>query len=164
MNEQQWSDFLAEHTERLIRYANRRGVFGADAEWMVNEVLGRVWLCRARWSAIYKPMALVYRVLYRCCMNVHRDEERNGHAPLEAAEFEAGPSTAVAVDTLAERRAHLERLITRLPPQQRRVIELKFRGVPMNAIAKDMGIERGAAASYLARGLQRLHELRDAEE
>lgn len=91
------------------------------------------------------------------------DAARRGHE--EALSHEPGtdlstPDTTEQNLLDAERDDALERALHRLPPAQRRVVELAFfHGRTHEAIARELDTPLGTVKSQIRRGLLRLHDL-----
>ncbi len=144
------------HFERVYAFIGRRVRNRAEVQDLTSEVFRRALegLDRFEWRGV--PFsAWLYRIASNAISN-HRQKavKEIGDPDLEE---KAGPGIA-SVDKI-ENRAALYRMVLDLPPDQRRVIELRFadeKGI--REIAQELGRTEGAVKQLQFRAIQNLRE------
>jgi RNA polymerase sigma-70 factor (ECF subfamily) len=134
--------------ERVYAYVARRVRDRDDARDVTADVFHRALkhLGRFEWRGV--PFAAW---LLRIAAHVIVDRAERGARTLDVPPPE--PVPAVELED-AERRAELFRHVDALPPDQRRVIVLRFaEGLPIRAIATDLGRSEGAVKQLQFRAL-----------
>jgi RNA polymerase sigma-70 factor (ECF subfamily) len=98
---------------------------------------------------------------YKLTDHLRRGRRRGGHAPIKAADEEAGPSD---VEDGAHRR-DLERLLSRLPPKQQRAIRLvKLDQLSVREAALAASMSESDIKVSVHRGLKTLARLVSEED
>ena len=136
---------------------------GDRAQDAVQEALVAAW---KGMSALRDPDAWdawLHRLTVRACYQAARRERRKNLVELHVTPDWEPPGTADATVRLAER-DRLERLLGRLPIDQRAVIVLHFYiGLPLTDAADVLDIPHGTAKSRLHRGLESLRSALSTE-
>ncbi|MGZ8797943.1 MAG: sigma-70 family RNA polymerase sigma factor [Thermoanaerobaculia bacterium] len=139
-----------ENFERVYAFVVRRVRDRRDAEDITSEVFHHALrnLNRFEWRGV--PFAAW---LYRMAANAIADHYKSSSRETGTAAGE------ITIDETAdiERRATLFRSVDRLPPDQRRVIVMRFaEGRSIREIAEELGRSEGAVKQLQWRGLQSL--------
>lgn len=144
------------HFERVYAYVSKRVRDRAAVQDLTSEVFRRALenLDRFEWRGV--PFAAwLFRIASNAISN-HRKQAAKEIGTPDPGE-QAAP--AVASASTIEDRAALYRLVTDLPPDQRRVIELRFaeeKGI--REIAQELGRTEGAVKQLQFRAIQNLRE------
>jgi RNA polymerase sigma-70 factor (ECF subfamily) len=127
------------------------------AQDAVQEAFVRAWTGWARVSRLDSPEAWVRRV----AMNVAVSGWRRVHRVSDALPADDDRRDVVLPDVVVE----LVDLLARLPATHRRVLALHHLvGLPVDAVAREVGVPVGTVKSWLSRGRMRLTALLDACE
>ena len=152
-----FADLYELHFERVYAFIGRRVRNRAEAQDLTSEVFRRALegLDRFEWRGV--PFsAWLYRIATNAISN-HRQKAAKEIGDPDLEERAAGPGIA-SIDKI-ENRAALYRLVLDLPPDQRRVIELRFadeKGI--REIAQELGRTEGAVKQLQFRAIQSLRE------
>ena len=142
-----FGELYDEHFERVYAYVLRRVGDRSDAQDITADVFQNALANLSRFEWRGAPFAAW---LYRIASNAIADHFQRKARPLP----EAPPE--VANDDV-ERRAMLFRSVDRLPPDQRRVIVMRFgEEKSIREIAHEIGRSEGAVKQLQWRGLQTL--------
>jgi RNA polymerase sigma-70 factor (ECF subfamily) len=158
-----YRSFLASVAADLRPFVRRRLFSGPDeAEDVVQEVLTAVHLKRHTYDPTQPVTAWLYAIArYKLTDHLRRGRRRGGHAPIKAADEEAGPSD---VEDGAHRR-DLERLLSRLPPKQQRAIRLvKLDQLSVREAALAASMSESDIKVSVHRGLKTLARLVSEED
>jgi RNA polymerase sigma-70 factor (ECF subfamily) len=140
-----------EHFERVYAYVLRRVGDRSDAQDITADVFQNALANLQRFEWRGAPFAAW---LFRIASNAIADHFHRKSRPLPEAPPEV-PQEAMADDV--ERRASLFRSVDRLPPDQRRVIVMRFgEEKSIREIAQEIGRSEGAVKQLQWRGLQSL--------
>jgi RNA polymerase sigma-70 factor (sigma-E family) len=150
--EQDFTEFVRTHGDRLLRFARLLVPDAAEAEDVLQIALLRLtrhWSKRLRSPEAYVRAALV---------NLAKDRGRRSHlVPVPA---ESGDEPPVAGSDPAEAiaaRTHLDQLLAALPPRQRVAVVLRVvDGLSEAETAALMRCSVGTVKSNLARGLDKV--------
>jgi RNA polymerase sigma-70 factor (ECF subfamily) len=140
-----------EHASEVYRTlyaytAGRRGI----AEEATAEAFARA---VAHSKRIRDPLAWIYRTAFRVAA-AELKHERREPLDVEAARADEAPGLAGLVDALRE-----------LSPSQRAAVVLRYEAdLPVDEVAKRMGINAATVRVHLHRGRARLRDLLGAEE
>jgi RNA polymerase sigma-70 factor (sigma-E family) len=152
--EQEFTTFVRQRTNALVRTAYALCVNQHDAEDLVQNALAKTSL---KWSRIHgDPEHYVRRVMYRDFVSAWRwrrtrPEFSVGDVPQRAR---TGAHDDQTVDRLTIRAA-----LRALPPRQRAVIVLRYlEDMSESDVAEALGCSTGTVASQASRGLARLRE------
>jgi RNA polymerase sigma-70 factor, ECF subfamily len=133
------------------------------AEDAASQVFAKVLAALPRYEAREGAAAGSFRSwLFRIAHNVVVDEvrARRSHESLVVAEELAAEGPTPEEEAIAEERHRLLRdLLTRLPEDQRRVIELRLAGLSSAEIGEELGRRAGAVDTALWRAVARLRDL-----
>lgn len=132
-----------------------------DAEEGVQEVFLDVWRHAHRFDpAVSSETTFVAMLARRRLIDRHRRRRaRPAATRLEDLGPVAAPATTNSVE-LADEAAGVRRLLVRLRPEEREVLELALgAGLTQTEIAERMGLPLGTVKSHARRGLIRLREL-----
>jgi RNA polymerase sigma-70 factor (ECF subfamily) len=147
-----FAELYEEHFERVYAYVLRRVCDRSEAQDITADVFQQALanLSRFEWRGV--PFAAW---LYRIAANAIAD-----HFQRTARQSSASPPPATSEDESydeVERRATLFRSVDRLPPDQRRVIVMRFgEEKSIREIARELGRSEGAVKQLQWRGLQSL--------
>ena len=158
--EREFEAFFRAHGDRLIRFARLIFLDDGAAEDAVQVALSRT---AKRWRTARRAP---YPYVRAAIVNLVRDDSRRRHRwerPVDISEHEPGV-VADHADAVAAR-AHLDDLLSLLPPRQRAAVVLRVLDGQNEADAAQLlGCSVGAVKSNLSRGLQRLRaELAEPE-
>ena len=146
------------HFEVVYAYLARRVRERAEVEDLTAEVFRKALDGMARFEWRGAPFAAW---LLRIAANLLLDRARHAQrvAPGERELERQGERVASAVDAAALEQAELFRLVAELPPDQRRVIELRFAEErSVREIAAALGRSEGAVKQLQLRALRSLRE------
>lgn len=163
---------FARYHEPIRRHVRRVVRDPATAEDLTQEVFERVWTRAGQWNGRGTFQAWLFRVATNLALNQLRSRRRHPQEPLTRREVESGvptdePSEAWLVDPAAvdpseaaERgadRDRLRRLLTDLPGDKRRVLELvHIADMDLATVAEVLGIPVGTVKSRLYYARKRL--------
>ena len=151
-----FADLYECHFERVYVYVARRLSDRAAAEDVTSEVFHQALANLGRFEWRGTPFVAW---LLRIAANAIVDHWRRASREQQLAEEdgpESFPVNASNIDEV-ERRALLFRLVPKLPPDQRRVIEMRFAEErPIREIAQAMGRSEGAIKQLQFRAIQAL--------
>lgn len=146
----------------LSRFANRYLHNQDDAADAVQETWLRVFraLPTFRRGAAFAPW--LWRIAANVCTDIYRRRRRT--VPLDDIPEPAAADTVeertVASLTGQQAAQHLARAIEHLPERYRRVIELRYAAVlPVEEIARVMGVPEGTVKTHLHRARERLRRM-----
>jgi RNA polymerase sigma factor (sigma-70 family) len=158
--EQMWRQVLREYDRRLRRYLSRAHRADSDVDDIISEVWTRA-LCRenalhqANWA-----WCAVHPILREVRAEHARTERRE--VPVDPAWFDQREYDLASGDCASapEVRDWVMWMLTRLPGQQRRVLQLRYLlGRSFREVAAAIGTEETTARVHALRGLKRLREL-----
>jgi RNA polymerase sigma-70 factor (ECF subfamily) len=144
----------------LRSFALRRGVSGANAEELVQEVMLQIW----RRAETYRPeKAGAATWIFAIARNRLLDEARRpALAVAPAEEADKVPAEAVDDDFRIDTVRHAERLrqaLVALPPEQSEIIRIAYyEGVSQRDLAARLGLPLGTVKSRTRLALERLRE------
>ena len=163
---------FARYHEPIRRHVRRVVRDPATAEDLTQEVFERVWTRAGQWNGRGTFQAWLFRVATNLALNQLRSRRRHPQEPLTRREVESGvptdePSEAWLVDPAAvdpsdaaERgvdRDRLRQLLTGLPDDKRRVLELvHIADMDLATVAEVLGIPVGTVKSRLYYARKRL--------
>jgi RNA polymerase sigma-70 factor (ECF subfamily) len=152
-----FAPLYAHYFDPIYRYCYRRlgnADAAADATSQVfAKALTALHTCREE-SFRSWLFAIAHNVL------VDRFRERRPDAPLDAADAVVDPSPSPEDQAIAgDQRRQIVHLLAQLPPDQRRVVELRLAGLTATEIATALGRNRGAIDTAQCRAVQRLRQL-----
>lgn len=146
------------HFHRIYAYVWRRVGSRAEAEDITSETFHQALqnLPRFEWRGV--PFAAwLYRIASNAISDHYRREARQKELPSELAEGESSRESEAADE--ADRRAQVFRGVAALPPDQRRVIQLRFaEEKSIREVADALGRSEGAVKQLQFRALQALRE------
>jgi RNA polymerase sigma-70 factor (ECF subfamily) len=153
-----FADLYARHFERVYAFIARRVSARADVQDLTSQVFQQALAHLGRFEWRGAPFAAW---LYRIAANAVAD-----HYAREARERGAVDVPAEDQEDLGiERRASLFRAVRALPPDQRRVIEMRFAGERSIAeIAAALGRSEGAVKQLQFRAIRTLREQVDRDD
>ena len=146
-----FADLYEEHFERVYAYVLRRAGDRGEAQDITADVFQQALanIGRFEWRGV--PFAVW---LYRIAANAVADHFQRLSRPAPAPPPES--STDESYEDV-ERRAELFRSVDRLPPDQRRVIVMRFaEEKSIREVARELGRSEGAVKQLQWRGLQSL--------
>jgi RNA polymerase sigma-70 factor, ECF subfamily len=144
------------HFERVYAFIGRRVRNRAEVQDLTSEVFRRALegLDRFEWRGV--PFAAW---LYRIATNAISNHRERAAKEIGDPDLEEKAAPGIASVDKIENRAALYRLVLDLPPDQRRVIELRFadeKGI--REIAQELGRTEGAVKQLQFRAIQNLRE------
>lgn len=155
---------LFEHfAPRVKTYMLRLGVAPAQADELAQETLLMVW----RKAESFDPAratagAWIYAIARNLRIDRHRREWRNVTMDFDLPEEIDEAATPDLVLSDAERSGAVRLALSKLPPEQIRVIELSFfEDKPHGEIARALGIPLGTVKSRIRIAMQKLRDLLD---
>ena len=156
------------HQTRVYSFIWRFMGVGSQAEDLFQEVFLRVIRNRKTYRSSARFTTWLYAVTRSVCIDAMRKQKRRAHsASLQDSQGNepAAPGLQVVEETQrdgvfqAEVGGAIERLIGRLPPQQREVLLMRERlNLPFNEIARITGCTVGTVKSRMRYALQALRK------
>jgi RNA polymerase sigma-70 factor, ECF subfamily len=146
-----FADLYARHFDRVYAFIARRVPARPDAQDLTSDVFHQALahLPQFEWRGV--PFAAW---LYRIAGNAVADHYQRGARERSVPADAAVPDTDLA---LVERRASISRAVRDLPPDQRRVILMRFsEDRSIAQIARELGRSEGAVKQLQFRALQTL--------
>lgn len=153
--EDEFTAFVREHGDRLLRYARLLVPDAAEAEDLLQTALLRL---SRRWDRVEAPVQYVRATL----VNLAKDGARRRHLvphPVDVVEPDRRePESDIAEAIGAQER--LDALLAALPPKQRATVVLRVvDGLSEAETAQLLGCSQGTVKSNLARGLDKVRAL-----
>ena len=147
-----FADLYEEHFERVYAYVLRRVCERAEAQDITADVFQQALANIGRFQWRGAPFASwLYRIAANAIADHYQRQSRRSSAPPPS------PSSEDEDYEEVERRAALFRSVSRLPPDQRRVIVMRFgEEKSIREIAQQLGRSEGAVKQLQWRGLQSL--------
>jgi RNA polymerase sigma-70 factor (ECF subfamily) len=146
------------HFHRIYAYVWRRVSSRAEAEDITSETFHQALenLPRFQWRGV--PFAAwLYRIASNAISDHYRREARQKELPQDPPE--EGSTREIEAADEADRRAQVFRSVAALPPDQRRVIQLRFAEErSIREVAEALGRSEGAVKQLQFRALQALRE------
>jgi RNA polymerase sigma-70 factor (ECF subfamily) len=144
------------HFERVYAFIARRVQNRAEVQDLTSEVFRKALEGLGRFEWRGAPFAAW---LYRIAANAISDHRRRAARETGSPDLEERPAAKMASTEEVENRAALYRLVSALPPDQRRVIELRFAGEKgIREIAQEIGRTEGAVKQLQFRAIRNLRE------
>lgn len=153
---------------RLYAYVSYRVVRIHDTEDLVSEIFLKVIerIESFEWRHKDSFAAWLFRIAHNEIADYYRRQDRQGR-PLQIEEISNRGGNQLLPDDLIlrnEKFAYVRRLVDTLPTRQQEVITLRFFGELRNQeIAQVLGLRERTVASYLCRGLEKLHDMYDED-
>jgi len=151
-DEQDFTEFVQAHGDRLLRFARLLVPDAAEAEDVLQTALLRL---TKHWSRqLDSPEAYVRAAL----VNLAKDRGRRSHLVPVPTDADLAPSTAAAdhAEAIAAR-TQLDQILATLPPRQRVTVVLRvIDGLSEVETAAVMRCSPGTVKSNLARGLSKI--------
>jgi RNA polymerase sigma factor (sigma-70 family) len=148
------TDLHDAHGAALYDFARHLGLSDEQAADALQEAILRLWRELSRGARIERPLAWLYRTVYRLAMEQHRWRHRLSLllprlAPTRTAY--AGPESSDRVTVWAA--------VDGLPPRQRHVLYLHYvADLTFEQIAGVVGISPSATRTHASRGIATLRE------
>jgi RNA polymerase sigma-70 factor (ECF subfamily) len=134
----------------------------AAAEDVFQTVMTEVWRRSARYDADRGSLATWSLTIARS--RAIDELRRRRPEPLDPADLPEPATPAPAPQDAALDRWRMAHLLSRLPSDERRLLELRFYGdLSQTEIAAETGVALGTIKSRMVRGLERLRGLMDEE-
>lgn len=150
------------YLDRLVRYAFSRLGNLQDAEDVVQEVLVRSFVDRAKRKSITAVTPYLYRSVANACTD-HLRRRSSGAVFREDIGVEgllAQDDNPLHLLEAAEEHQRVDMLLGQLPQLQAEVIRLRMcEGLPLNEIAEDVGCSINTVCSRLRYGFRKLRTL-----
>jgi RNA polymerase sigma factor (sigma-70 family) len=144
----------------LYDFARHLGLSDEQAADALQEAILRLWRELRRGTDIERPLAWLYRTVYRLAMEQHRWRHRLSLLLSRVAPHRtdyAGPEASDRVTVWAA--------VDALPPRQRHVLYLHYvADMTFEQIAGVIGISASATRTHASRGIATLRERLDVEE
>jgi RNA polymerase sigma-70 factor (ECF subfamily) len=142
------------HGAELYDFARHLGLSDEQAADVLQEAMLRLWREARRGTRIERPLAWLYRTVYRLAMEHHRWRHRLSLLLPRLAPHRtdyAGPESSDRVSVWAA--------VDGLPPRQRHVLYLHYAAdLTFEQIAGVVGISPSAARTHASRGVATLRE------
>lgn len=146
----------ARYVRAVYRYCARRLDDPDAAADATAAVFERAWVALPRFRD-RSFRAWLFRIAHNEVIDHYRRATRRRHAPLDAAAEVVSPDpTPQDLSDLADDRATIDGLLARLPPSQRRVVELRLAGLDGTEIAFALGRTREAVKMLQFRAVRNL--------
>ncbi len=135
----------------------------ADAADLTQQVFVKVFRSLGGFRGASSVRSWIYRIAVNACLNHLRDHRREKPAPIPE-EALVTPATGPLRLIADERARRLRRAITRLPPRQRTVLELRiYDDLRFREIADLVGCSENSAKVNFHHAVTRLRSLLDRE-
>jgi RNA polymerase sigma-70 factor, ECF subfamily len=148
------------HGAALYDFARHLGLSDEQAADVLQEAMLRLWRELLRGTVIERPLAWLYRTLYRLAMEQHRWRGRLSRLLPRLAPYRAeyaGPESSDRVTVWTA--------VDGLPPRQRHVLYLHYvADMTFDQIADVVGISASATRTHASRGIATLRERLSNEE
>ena len=142
--------------ERVYAFIGRRVRDRAQVQDLTSDVFRKALESLDRFEWRGAPFATW---LFRIASNAIIDHRRRTAREIGDAQIEEKADPKVASAATVEERAVLYRLVRELPPDQRRVIEMRFaEEKAIREVAQEMGRTEGAVKQLQLRAIQNLRE------
>ena len=148
------------HGAELYDFARHLGLSDEQAADALQEAFLRLWREVRRGTFIERPLAWIYRTLYRLAMDQHRWRNR-----LSLLLPRLGPHRIDYAGPESSDRITVWAAVDRLPPRQRHVLYLHYvADLTFEQIADVVGISASATRTHASRGIATLRERLGTEE
>ena len=148
------------HGAALFDFARHLGLSDEQAADALQEAILRLWRDVQRGTFIERPLAWLYRTVYRLAMEQHRWRHRLSLLLPRLAPHRtdyAGPESSDGVTVWAA--------VDGLPPRQRQVLYLHYvADLTFEQVADVVGISASATRTHASRGIATLRERLSTEE
>ena len=144
-------------SQRMFNLAYRLlGTRRSQAEDAVQEALMKLWRTAPNWRPDAPVTAYASRLVYTCCMDIHRKQRPTEELPEELA----APDTILDEMVSHDQRRVLLKTVDKLPDRQRQAILLHYMGEhSQRDVASILGTTEKAVERLLARARVNLREL-----
>lgn len=144
-------------SQRMFNLAYRLlGTHRSMAEDAVQEALVKLWRTAPNWKPDAPVTAYASRLVYTCCMDIHRKQKPAEELPEELA----APDTILDEMVSKNQRRVLLTTVDKLPDRQRQAILLHYMGEhSQRDVASILGTTEKAVERLLARARINLREL-----
>ena len=157
--DKQMEAFVRDHTAALRGFLRARFRLTDDlADEVMNDAFLVIAVKMRRGEELSAPRAYLLQVARNAAIDRLREKFRTA----EAADMDAAEDRADGADLIADldRAGDLRRLVKRLPPQQMRVIALRYLSdCSIADTAEILGITQGAVGSTTTAALRRLRQI-----
>ena len=154
------TDLHDAHGAALYDFARHLGLSDEQAADALQEAILRLWRELQRGTFIERPLAWLYRTLYRLAMEQHRWRDRLSLLLPRLAPHRtdyAGPESSDRLTVWAA--------VDGLPPRQRHVLYLHYvSDLTFDQIAEVVGISPSATRTHASRGIATLRDRLSTEE
>jgi len=148
------------HGAELYDFARHLGMSNEQAADALQEAILRLWRAMRRGTFIERPVAWLYRTVYRLAMEQHRWRNRLSLLLPRLAPHRtdyAGPESSDRVTVWAA--------VDGLPPRQRHVLYLHYvADLTFEQISDIIGISASATRTHASRGIATLRQRLGTEE
>jgi RNA polymerase sigma-70 factor (family 1) len=128
----------------------------SQAEEIVQEVFISIWVSRSLLTAVEKPDAYIYRILYNHIKSYLRKESNRDRILRDALQFRTDSvnATEESVD-MHESEKLIEQALQLMPDRQKAVYRLnRQQGLSIDQIAEQLNISTHTVKSHLAKALE----------
>ena len=146
------------YKERLFSTAFKLTKTQLASEEVTQEVFINLWVSRERLTNVEDPGAYIFRILYNS-IHLYLKKESNRERIIEAALQLKQPN----VNTIEQRmdadesQRRINKLIEKLPPQQKAVYKLsRLQGLKNDEIAAELNISSNTVKAHLSKALETL--------
>lgn len=159
-DEQAFASFIHRHTDSIYSYILKITKSESWAEEIVQDVWMQVWEGREKFAQIENPVAY----LHRMAQNRSIDWIRKNRRELEL-QYHLQKALAATADPVTEKiyAAELYKLLLKgindLPPQRRKILQLKQAGLSYEQIARELQISKNTVRNQMVSALSALREL-----
>ncbi|NLR80137.1 RNA polymerase sigma factor [Chitinophaga eiseniae] len=159
-NENAFADFVLRHTDRLYSYILKITKSEQWAEELVQDVWMQVWLARKDFALLENPLGYLHRMAQNRALDWIRRNKRD----LKIQYFLQQQLNTDLVNPIIEKVDYdnitqlLHQSITQLPPQRRRIFELKQSGLSYEEIATQLKISKNTVRNQMVSALCTLRE------
>lgn len=157
-DETAFAEFMWQYTDALYGYILKFTKTDHWSEELVQDVWLQVWQARKEFAGLDYPIAYLYRIAQNRCIDWIRRNKRELKAQYLIQQHLGGQAenSFLEKSDFENTRRLLLAGLEALPPQRRRVFELKLSGMSYEQIAAEMGIAKNTVKNQMVSALQSL--------
>lgn len=157
-DEQAFTSFIYEHTDRIYSYILKITKSEQWAEELVQDVWVQVWTARKEFAVLENPIGYLHRMALNRSRDWLRKNKRELELQYQLYQYLIQPaSNPIFEKDAADRLKNvLQQNINSLPPQRRKIFELKQAGMSYEQIAVRLNISKNTVRNQMVSTLSTL--------